>query len=254
MTWFVKEIDYARDSLKEASREAIEHASDKIAAVLREGIADASGELRHVVSSASSEVDDKLEKISHELHNQRHLTKGDVKELVDYAADRLGDAVDTRVRLMRDEISDLIQDRIEYLKGEVDAFFIERQRDLARERRRLMLNVLIAVAASVVMGGVSVMYHRVLGGTLDVYGVFRIVLLSLTGGYVVYLVVRFIRRYRSMSEHKKDLFFLAMKYWGVLRPRSLFGHLALVMLLIALYAMLFFPAQTADFARSTFGP
>ena len=40
------------------------------------------------------------------------------------------------------------------MKSEVDSFFIRRQQDLARERRRLLVNVLIAVLAS--LGGSSV--------------------------------------------------------------------------------------------------
>jgi hypothetical protein len=78
---------------------------------------------------------------------------------------------------------------------------------------------------------------------MDMYSLFRVVFLSLSGGYAVYLLVKLVLKYRSMSEHKKDLVFLAMKYWGVLRPESVFGHVLLILILIAFYAVLFFPLE-----------
>lgn len=250
MAWFEKEMDYARESLEKVSRTAIEEAAGKLDGVVREGIVQASGELREVVSDASREVDAKLDKISAELHSQRSLTKDDVKELVDYAADRLGATIDERVRVMKAEITGLVQERVEYLKHEVDSFFIQRQQDLARERRRLIANILIAVAASIAMGALSLMYHRALIGGMDMYGLFRVVFLSLTGGYAVYLFVKLVIKYRQMSEHRKDMVFLAMKYWGVLRPESLFGHVVLILVLIAFYAVLFFPLEIAQWIGS----
>ncbi len=241
MTWFQKEMDYARENLEQVSRTAIDHASEKLDGVVREGIAQASGEMREVVLGASREVDAKLDKISAELHSQRQFTKSDVKEMVDYAADRLGVAMDERTRVMKSEITALIQEKVEYLKQEVDAFFIQRQQDLARERRRLIANVLIAVTASVAMGILSLMFHRVGEGSVDMLGIFRIVFASLGGGYLVYLLVNMVIKYRRMSEHRKDFVFLTMKYWGILRPESLFSHALVAVILLVFGALLFFP-------------
>ena len=241
MAWFEKEMDYARENLGQVSRAAIEHASEKLDGVVREGIAQASDEVREVVLQASREVDAKLDKISAEIHSQRQFTKADVKEMVDYAADRLGAAMDERTRVMKSAIAMLVQEKVEYLKQEVDAFFIQRQEDLARERRRLIANVLIAVAASLAMGALSLMFHRVGQGNLDLLDMFRIVFASLGGGYLVYMLVNLALRYRRMSEHRKDLVFLTMKYWGILRPESLFSHVALALALLALAFLLLFP-------------
>lgn len=241
MTWFQKEMDYARENLEQVSRTAIDHASEKLDGVVREGIAQASGEMREVVLSASQEVDAKLDKISAELHSQRQFTKDDVVELVDYAAEKLGSTVDARVHVMREEITALIQEKVEYLKHEVDNFFIQRQQDLARERRRLIANVLIAVTASLAMGILSLMFHRVGQGSLDMLGIFRIVFASLGGGYLVYLLINMVIKYRRMSEHRKDFVFLTMKYWGILRPESLFSHVVVLMALLVLGGLLVFP-------------
>jgi hypothetical protein len=250
MVWFKKEMDYARENLKEASESAIERAGDKLGGVVREGIADASGELKDVVLSASREVDAKLEKISEELHNQRSFTKTDIKEMVDYAADKFGATIDGRVHVMKSEITDLVEEKVEYLKAEVDSFFVQRQQDLARERRRLVMNVMIAVGASILMGGVSLVYHRVGQGQIDMYGVFRIVLAALIVGYGAYLMFSLFRKYQRMSEHHKDVLYLSMRYWGALHPESLFGQAILLFLLLAMGMLLFFPETFARMVGS----
>ena len=250
MTWFQKEMDYARESLEKVSAHAIDEAANKLNIVVRDGIAEAGSELREIVTGASHEIDAKLDKISLELHDQRQFTKSDVKELVDYAAEKLGATIDDRVLVMKQEITNLVQDKVEYFKAEVDTFFIKRQQDIARERRRLILNILLAVGASFLMGGVSLMYQRYSAGTVNLLGIFRIVFVSLTAGYLVYMFVSMLRRYRQMSEHRKDVMFLAMRYWGFLRPESLLGHLLLVVVLILLYGLIFYPEQLVQLSGS----
>lgn len=251
MAWFEKEMDYARESLEKVAEHAIDRAGERLGQTVQEGIAAASRELRDIVMGASREVDSKLDKISEELHNQRQFTKSDVKELVDYAAEKLGATLDARIAVAKEEISSLVQQKVEYFKQEIDGFFLQRQRDLARERRRLVANVLIAVAAAFLMGWVSLIYHRVLGGSLDLFGVFRAVFVALAAGYGVYVVVAWFRRYRRMDEHKKDLMFLTLRYWGVLKPENLFGHLLLVVVLACLYVLLFYPDELARLTGSS---
>lgn len=249
-TMFEKTIDHAKDSLAEVSREAIDRAGDRLADVMKGGVAEAGTELKDVIWQASQEIDAKLDKISEELHAQRQFTKDDVRELVDYAGERLGALMDARIVSAKTEISTLVQEKVEYFKREIDSFFIERQRDLARERRRLFINVAIAILASLSLGFVSWLYHQYIGGDLDVFAIFRIVFASLAGGYAAYLAVKLIRRWLSMSEHKKDTLFLVSRYWGVLRPESIFSTLILVCLMAVLVGFLLFPEQIAQLTGS----
>jgi hypothetical protein len=248
MALFEKTIDHARDSLAEVSRAAIDHAGDRLAGVVKDGVLQAGSELKDVIWQASQEIDAKLDKISDELHAQRQFTKDDVRELVDYAGERLGTLMDERITRAKMEISSLVQEKVEYFKHEIDSFFIERQRDLARERRRLFLNIAIAILASLSLGFVSWLYHKYMGGGMDLYAIFRIIFASLAGGYGAYLAVKLLRRWLSMSEHKKDTLFLVSRYWGVLRPESIFGSLVLVCLMTALVGFLLFPEQLARLA------
>ncbi len=241
MAWFQKEMDYARDSLKEVSETAIERAGERLSQALGEGVREAGQELKDVVQGTSREIDAKLDKISAELHNQRQFTKDDVRELVDYAADKLSGVLDDRIQVMKHEISVLVEEKTEYLKSEVDSFFIQRQQDLARERRRLVMNIILAFIASLAVGGVSLFYRGVGQGPVDLLTVFRIVLASLAGGYVVYLGATLLNRWLALSEHRKDALFLAARYWGWLRPGSLFSTFLVLVVLSMLALVLLFP-------------
>jgi hypothetical protein len=95
---FEKTIDYARESLIAASEAAVDRAGDR---------------LGQVVDNASQAIDEKLDKISQELHSQRSLTKDDMKELVDYAAVQLSGVLDERIAVMRREIGGLVEERTE---------------------------------------------------------------------------------------------------------------------------------------------
>jgi len=241
MAWFQKEMDYARESLTAVSETAIDKAGERLGGVLTDGVRQAGEELKSVVRDTSREIDAKLDKISTELHNQRQFTKDDVKELVDYAADKLSGVLDDRIQVMKTEISALVEDKTEYFKKEVDAFFIQRQEDLARERRRLVMNIGLAFIASVAVGGISLFYRGIGEGPVDMLTVFRIVLASLAGGYVVYLAASILNRWLAMSEHRKDALYLAARYWGWLRPGSLFSTF-LFLVIVALFALvLLFP-------------
>ena len=104
---FEKTIDYARGSLAAASESAIEKAGDKLGEVVKIGVSQAGDEMREVVAGASKAIDEKLDKISQELHSQRQFTKDDVRELVDYAGDKLSVVLDQRIEVMRQQITQL---------------------------------------------------------------------------------------------------------------------------------------------------
>ena len=226
---FEKTIDYARESLIAASEAAVDRAG------VRLGL---------VVDNASQAIDEKLDKISVELHEQRSMTKDDVREMVDYAAERLTVVLDDRIAAMRREIAGLVEEKTEYFKNEIDDFFIKRQQDLARERRRLLINIVLASGAALAVGAVSLFYQGV--RDWDLLTVFRIVLASLAGGYSVWLVLSLLRGWLRMKEHRKDLVFMAARYWGWLRPASIFSTLVVLAILAVLSLVLIFPNEALE--------
>jgi len=238
---FEKTIDYARGSLAAASEAAIEKAGDKLGEVVRIGVSQAGDEMREVVAGTSRAIDEKLDKISQELHSQRQFTKDDVRELVDYAGEKLSVVLDERIEVMRREITQLVEEKTEYFKAEIDDFFIKRQMDLARERRRLALNIVLATGAALAVGAVSLFYRGI--REWDLLTVFRVVLASLAGGYSVWLLLSMVRGWLRMTEHKKDMVFLAARYWGWLRPASIFSTLLILAILALLSLALIFPHE-----------
>ncbi len=226
---FEKTIDYARENLIAASEAAVDRAGDR---------------LGQVVDNASQAIDEKLDKISQEIHSQRSMTKDDVREMVDYAAERLTVVLDERIAVMRQEITGLVEEKTEYFKAEIDAFFIQRQKDLARERRRLLLNIVLATSAALGVGAVSLFYKGM--REWDLLTVFRVVMASLAGGYAVWLVLSMLRGWLRMTEHKKDMVFLAARYWGWLRPASIFSSLVVLTILLVLSLVLMFPNEALD--------
>ena len=94
---FEKTIGHAKDSLAEVSREAIDRAGERLSGVVKEGVSQAGTELKDVIWEASQEIDAKLDKISDEIHAQRQFTNDDVRELVDYAGEKLGTLMDERI-------------------------------------------------------------------------------------------------------------------------------------------------------------
>lgn len=226
---FEKTIDYARESLIAASEAAVDRAGDR---------------LSQVVDNASQAIDEKLDKISQELHSQRSMTKDDVRDMVDYAAERLTVVLDDRIAAMRREIAGLVEEKTEYFKAEIDAFFIKRQQDLARERRRLLLNIVLASGAALAVGAVSLFYKGI--REWDLLTVFRVVLASLSGGYAVWLILSLLRGWLRMTEHRKDLVFVAARYWGWLRPASIFSTLVMLAILALLSLALMFPHEALE--------
>ena len=223
---FEKTIDYARTSLIAAAEAAVDKAGDR---------------LGQVVDNASRTIDQKLDKISLELHSQRQFTKDDVRELVDYAAMRFSDVLDQRIAVMRSEITGLVEEKTEYFKREIDDFFIKRQQDLARERRRMVINIVLAAGTALSVGAVSLFYKGV--REWDLLTVFRVVLASLAGGYGVWLAASLLRGWLRMTEHRKDLVFLAARYWGWLRPADILSTLLVLAILGVLSLVLMFPHQ-----------
>jgi hypothetical protein len=161
----------------------------------------------------------------------------------------LSAVLDDRIQVMKREISELVEEKTEYFKTEVDSFFIQRQQDLARERRRMVVNIGLAFVASLAVGGVSLFYRGLGDGPMDMLTVFRIVLASLAGGYVVYLAATLLNRWLALSEHRKDALFLAARYWGWLRPGSLFGTFIALLLVLLFSMILLFPEEATRLLR-----
>lgn len=210
-----------------AFEEAFERVMDsRIAPLVDDSIRQLSAEFTEVVAQAGDQVQRNIEMLSQEIHNHRSMTRDDIMQLIDYAATQFGVAIDQRVLAVKQEASQLINEKVELLKGELE--------EAAKLSRKTMYtNVAISVAAALCMAAVGLVYKKVSLGELDLLAVFRIALLSSATFSAVLSLMKAVQRWRGMRQAKKGVATVAIGYLGILRPNGALGLLALSALLMA---------------------
>lgn len=224
-------------NLKEASNNFEESLSrvidQRVAPLVDKSIQQVSAELSEVIKEAGAQVDRNIALLSEEIHNQRSITKDDIRELIDYSAGQIGAALDERILSMKHEASSLINEKVELLKAELNDAAIA-------SRKTMYANVAIAIGAALVMAFIGLVYKKVSLGELDLLNVFRISLLSCATFTFVLSALKGFQRWRSMKQAKKGVTTVAIGYLGVLRPNGAGGLFLLSLILVAGWAGLYF--------------
>lgn len=224
-------------NLKEASNNFEESLSrvidQRVAPLVDKSIQQVSAELSEVIKEAGAQVDRNIALLSEEIHNQRSITKDDIRELIDYSAGQIGAALDERILSIKHEASSLINEKVELLKAELNDAAIA-------SRKTMYANVAIAIGAALVMAFIGLVYKKVSLGELDLLNVFRISLLSCATFTFVLFALKGFQRWRSMKQAKKGVTTVAIGYLGVLRPNGAGGLFLLSLILLAGWAGLYF--------------
>ncbi len=195
--------------------------------------------LDKTIALAGSQAEDKISRLSEELHAQRKFTREDIEYLIDYAAERFGATVDSRIEKLRHETSQLITQKIEHIRFELSA--------AAAEQKRVALrNAGIAVFASIGVGVVSLLYRKYGHGEVALVDVFRSVLLALAVGHGLWLAFRAFSHYLLTSRVRRNAIVVSLRYFEVLRPKGAFGHLGLFLLLVAVWLLVTFGGDPRD--------
>lgn len=185
-----------------------------------------SDELSGVIQEAGAQLDRNIALLSDEIHNQRSMTKDDIRSLIDYATLQLGSALDQRITTIKQETSELINQKVDLLKYELN--------DAAALSRKTMLsNVLISIFAALMMAGIGLIYKQVSTGELSLLSLFRVSLMSCATFTFVLSILKFIQAWRTMKQIKKGVATVAIGYFGVLKPNGAGILLALSVGLIA---------------------
>ena len=224
-------------NLKEASNNFEESLSrvidQRVAPLVDKSIQQVSAELSEVIQQAGAQVDRNIALLSEEIHNQRSITKDDIRELIDYSAGQIGAALDARILSMKHEASSLINEKVELLKAELNEAAVA-------SRKTMYANVAISIGAALAMALIGLVYKKVSLGELDLVNVFRISLLSCATFTFVLSALKGFQRWRSMKQAKKGVTTVAIGYLGVLRPNGAGGLFLLSLLLLAGWAGLYF--------------
>lgn len=186
---------------------------ERLAPLFDRSINHVSQELSGVIQEAGAQADRNIALLSDEIHNQRSMTKDDIRSLIDYATLQLGSALDQRITIIKQETSELINQKVEMLKTELN--------DAATLSRKTMLsNVLISICAALLMAGIGLIYKQVSIGELSLLSLFRVSLMSCTTFTFVLSMLKFIQAWRAMKQSKKGVATVAIGYFGVLKPNG----------------------------------
>lgn len=199
---------------------------DKLAPLVEGAIKQAGAELGSVVSQASVQLQKNIETLSGEIHNQRRMTGDEINRLIDYAAAKMGECIDQRVGQIRRETSELLEEKIGVLKSELDDAAV-------RSRKTLYSNLAVSVGAAVGMAVVGLIYKKVSLGQLDVFALFRVLLLAAAVRTGAFSLLKMLGQWRGMNREKKNLSVVLVSYLGVVRPNGAAGYFLLSVILVA---------------------
>lgn len=214
--------------VKDAAKDIVE---TDLSPMIKGAISQAGQELSQVVAQAGKQVEANIKVLSEEIHNQRRLTKDELVSMIDYAAEKLADTLDQRLALAKAEASALFSDKLAQLKTEFEDAAI-------RSRRTLYTNIALSVAAAIVMAAVGSIYKRISLGELDVFAMFRVILLSTAVGTGLFALLKAIAHWRSLNRTKKNIATTLFGYAGLLRPNGAAGLFLLCVLLVAAWFLL----------------
>ncbi len=205
----------------------------RVQPLVENSIKQLSSELKSSIGEASEKIEHNVSLLSREVHNHRSITMEEVRALIDYSADKFGTMVDQRVAVIKAEVSDLINQKTEKLKQELE--------DAAtRSRKTMYTNAAISCGAAAIVALFSFVYRRTTAGELDPYIVFRASLLGCATFSTVLGLLKALQRWRGMALVKKGVATVALGYLGVLRPNGAAGLFALSLFMLACWAGLQF--------------
>jgi hypothetical protein len=177
-----------------------------------------------------------IEKAGDEISSQRSLTKSDIEQLIQYAAQQFGQVLDERIEKARHETSELVVGKIAHMREQLS--------EAAAEQKRVALrNASVAVGASIVVGMLSIYYKKYVHGDIDLIDVFRSIMLAFASGYFALLCFRGFQRFFQSSSLTRNGVVVGLRYFDVLRPRGALGHIVLLATVIGLWALLNFAPQ-----------
>lgn len=185
------------------------------------------------IKTASEEIQTHVDKVGAMLNEQRSITKNDLENLIDYAAARLGESIDTRVKSAKNEIAALVTEKVQEVRLELTSAANEQKRTALR-------NASVAMASAMAIGLLSMVYRKYLHGEIDLMFVFRATLAALATGHIVWLVQRHLTRYMNLNKAQRNLLVVGTQYLGILRPKGALGHVLLLVLLLACWVVLNF--------------
>jgi hypothetical protein len=222
-----------RDELEQV-KGAIDNVVDtKLSPMIGGAISQASAELGNVVKQASDQLQSNIIFLSNEIHDQRRVTRDDIMLLIDYAAEKIGQTVDERIAVAKHEVSLLVTEKIAHVRGELEEAAV-------RSRKTLYFNLSVSVLTALSMAAIGLVYRKITLNELDVFSLFRLLLLSSAAGTGLFSALKLFAGWRGMNRTKKNVAAVAISYLGILRPNGALGMFVLSLALLLCWGYITF--------------
>ncbi len=214
------------DELQQIKATTRDIVDEQLGPMIDTALGRAGRELKGVVREASARLQDTVQQLTDEVHNHRQLTSDEIIRLIDYATERIGQAVDARLINAKKEASDFVIEKVGHMKAELAEMALS-------SRRTLYKNLAVSLATTFGMAFVALGYKKLSNGELDLMTIFRGVFLSASVGALLLGCLRAWNRWCAMTAPKRNALAVAMTHLSVLRPNGALGPflLALAMLL-----------------------
>lgn len=216
--------------VKDAAQELVE---ESLAPMVQNAIKQAGDELNQVVDKAGQEVQESIAALSKEIHDQRSLTRDDLKAVIDYAAEKLGQTIDVRLQTAKLEATTFVTERIAHLKGQLEDAAI-------KSRKTLYANLAISVTTALAMAILGVIYKKISLGELDIFAAFRVMLLSAAAGTAMYSGLKMLQNWASLNQSKKKAATVVLNQLAILRPNGAIALFLVSLLLVVAWAFMTF--------------
>jgi len=228
MKFFTTDLTGELEQIKNAVDEIV---SEQLSPLISDAIQQAGQQLTSTVEVASEQLQSNIDKISKEIESHRTITKDEIKDLIDYATMKIALTVDERFKVARRETSELVLEKIDRLKSEL-------QDAAVRSRKTLYINVGISIVAALTMAAIGIIYRKIILNELDVFSLFRVFLLSAGTGTGLFALLKMVGSWRGLNPHKKNVTSVALGYIGILRPNGAVGLFCLALILAACWVLL----------------
>jgi hypothetical protein len=173
----------------------------------KEEIEDIGGRLEKAIKQASDE-----------LHAQRRLTSVELRDLIEFASQKFGEALDTRIEKAKHEASDLVTAKLNEFKTQLA--------DAAEHQKKATVrNVTVGVCGAVIVSVISLVTKSDGRAGINAIDFYRATMAAIAGWYIFSMAFKFIKQYLESPETKKNAVVAGAAYIDLLKPKALGPHL-----------------------------
>lgn len=183
------------------------------------------------IDDVGGRLEKAIKQASEELHAQRRLTSVELKDLIEFASQKFGEAVDSRIEKAKHEASDLITVKLNEFKSQLT--------DAAEQQKKATLrNVTVGVCGAVIVSVVSLITKSDGQNGISAIDFYRATMAAIAGGYIFSTAFKFVKKFLESPEMKKNSVIAGAAYIDLLKPKALGPHFVIFVAAIIGWAIL----------------